>query len=161
MLSAIVAMDSNNLIGNNYTLPWNLKKDLAYFKEKTSNHTVIVGRKTIESIGRLLPNRKHIILTRNKDYVCPYGEASIVHSVEDLLPYLNFDEEIFVIGGADIYSSLLPFFETLYITKINGEFEGNIYFPKVDFSLYSKISSEENEENGISFSFDVYKLNSK
>ena len=156
MLSIIVAKAKNNVIGKDNKLLWNLPEDLKRFKKLTTGHTIIMGRKTFESIGRVLPNRKHVILSNNPDFKVDNENVEIVHSVEDLQKYIDDKEENFVIGGAMIYSLLLPQTTKLYITEVNKEFEGDTVFPKIDLDKWEEISCEFKEENGLKYSFVDY-----
>ncbi|MCX7922505.1 MAG: dihydrofolate reductase [Clostridia bacterium] len=156
MISLIVAMDKNRAIGKDNKLPWNLPADLAYFKKVTMGHTVIMGRKTFESIGKPLPGRQNVVVTRNKNYVAE--GCSTIHSIEEALKYRE-NEEAFVIGGADIFKEFLPCTDRLFITLIDDEFEGDTYFPQIEYSkwlLISKTTGEKNEKNPYTYHFLVY-----
>lgn len=162
MISLLVAMDRNQVIGLNNSMPWHLPKDLHYFKEKTSGHTIIMGRKTFESIGRLLPNRKHIVVTRNKEIAFP-KEVEVIHDVQQIneLNRRNPSEELFVIGGGKIFEQVLPFAERMYITFIDETFEGDVYFPefsKKKWGLTSKVKGEKDDKNPYDYSFLQYDL---
>ena len=140
-LSLIVAMDKNGLIGNKNTLPWHFKEDLRYFKETTSGHTVVMGRKTFESIRRSLggplPNRRNIVFSRTIDRM---EDAEVLRDPTAYFSEVrDTDEEIFVIGGATIYALALPYAKRLYITHVDGEYEGDTHFPDIDFSLFKKV----------------------
>jgi len=124
MISIIAAMDRNNLIGNNGQLPWNIPEDMEHFKNITMNKTIVMGRKTFDSIGKSLKGRKNIVLTRNKDFK---ADCIILHSIEDVLKYKDF----IIIGGEEIYHQFLPLASKLYITLINDEFKGDKHFPKI------------------------------
>src|SRR5699024_12852626 len=115
MISFIFAMDKNNGIGFNNGMPWYLPNDFKFFKETTTGHTIIMGRKTFESIGRVLPNRKHIVLSRHEgDYP---EEVELVHDVDVLMDrYENDEEEVFIIGGGRIFEKCLPYADRLYVT---------------------------------------------
>lgn len=151
MISLIVAMDKNNLIGGENKLLWNIPGELKRFREITSGHPIIMGRKTHESIGRVLPDRANIIITRDQDY--QVDGAIVVHSLEEALEKAKSEtgsDEIFVIGGGQIYSQALPLTNRLYLTIVEGEYEGDTYFP--DYSQFSKIVQEEQfEENGLKY----------
>lgn len=128
-ISMIVALSQNNQIGINNKMPWHIPEDLEYFKRITMGHTIIMGRKTYESIGRALPNRKNIILTHNHSLVFP--GISTLHSVEDVLNLATQEQdEIFIIGGGEIYNLFLPYADRLYITQINAFIEGDTTFPE-------------------------------
>ena len=157
MISLILAMDRNRVIGKNNRMPWRLPADLAYFKNITLGSTVVMGRKTFESIGKPLKGRKNIILTRDKEYI--QEGCQIVNSIEEALEEIKKKEETFIIGGAEIYSMFLPFAKKLYITYIDHEFQGDTYFPEIDdeeWKVISRTPGEKNEENPYSYYFEVY-----
>ena len=143
MISLIWAMDKNNLIGKDNDLPWYYSDDLKYFKEKTAGKTVIMGEKTFYSIfdrlGKPLPNRKNVVATLDTSF-----KRDDVEITYDLFKFLkdnqDTEEEIFVIGGKQIYVLSLPYAKRLYITHINKTHEGNVYFPEIDYSQYNVIA---------------------
>lgn len=156
-LSIIVAMDNSQLIGQNNALPWHLPADLAYFKKTTRGKAVLMGRKTYDSIGRPLPKRTNIILTRKKHAKIP--GCKIAKSIEDALYKYNGEDEIFIIGGMSVYEqfmsptitdkndlfaseAIIPIIDRLYITQIEGEFKGDAYFPEFDRSKFIETSRE-------------------
>ncbi|WP_108671208.1 dihydrofolate reductase [Peribacillus acanthi] len=160
MISFILAMDENRVIGKDNQLPWHLPADLKYFKTVTMGHPVVMGRKTYESIGRLLPGRENIILTRDTEYSVEGG--TVFHSVEELLDYTNqnHEEEYFVIGGAEIFTLLMNKVDILYITEIHAEFEGDTFFPEINEDIWTLVSSEKgmmDEKNLYPHTFLVYK----
>ena len=159
MLSIIVAKAKNNVIGKDNALIWHLPEDLKRFKKLTTGHNIIMGRKTFESLGRVLPNRKHIVLTKNKDFKIDNENVEIVHDLSEIKPYIESSEENFVIGGAAIYSLLLPYVNKMYITQINENFEGDAFFPIFDEELW-KVSYQEkgirDEKNNYDYEFLVY-----
>jgi dihydrofolate reductase len=161
MISIILAMDKNKLIGSKNGLPWRLPADLAYFKKITIGHTIIMGRKTYESIGRPLPGRRNVILTRDYSFV---AEGCIIcNTLDDALKF-GHNEEVFVIGGAEIYSQFLPYARKLYITKIDEAFEGDTYFDEIDFRkwrLVSKQAGTKDEKNPYTYYFLVYERDIK
>lgn len=160
MLSIIVATAKNNVIGKDNQLIWHLPEDLKRFKRLTTGKTIIMGRKTFESLGRVLPNRKHVILTKSPDYKVEHEEVEVVNEVSDLAPYINSEEENFVIGGGTIYQLLMSHASRLYITKIEKEFEGDTYFPIIDEKEWEIIEVEEgiqNEQNPYQYSYITYK----
>lgn len=159
MISYFVAMDQNRVIGKDNDLPWKLPADLAYFKKKTTGHTIIMGRKTYESIGRPLPNRKNVILTRDKQFSAK--GCMIIHSIDDALSLMNEneEEEYFIIGGSDLFQAFLPYVERMYITFIHEQFEGDTFFPEVDLSHWKLLSREKgkkDEKNRYDYEFLVY-----
>lgn len=160
MISLLVAMDRNRVIGLDGDMPWNLPNDLKYFKEKTMNHTIIMGRKTFTSLGRVLPKRKHVVLTRNMNLGLP-EEVVLIHDIEEIknINHQNPDEEYFVIGGGKIFEQVLPFADRMYITLIDEEFEGDVYFPKFDekeWKLVSDKKGEKNERNPYNYTYLQY-----
>ncbi|MBN1066232.1 dihydrofolate reductase [Clostridium botulinum] len=134
MLSIIVAIAKNNVIGNDNKLIWHISEDLKRFKEITSGKTIVMGRKTFESLPGVLPNRKHIILTRDKNFKVSSECVEIIYDFDELLSkYKNSDTEVFIIGGGEIYKQLLPHTHKLYLTKINKDFDGDTYFPQINY----------------------------
>jgi dihydrofolate reductase len=155
-ISYIVAMDIQQAIGLGNGLPWRLPADLAYFKKKTMDHTILMGRKTYESIGKPLPNRTNVILTQSKDYQAE--GCLIVHSVEEAVEKFK-NEEIFVIGGAEVFQLFMPSVDRLYITLIEHEFKADTYFPEFDIEDWVLVSSEDgikDAKNPYDYSFLVY-----
>jgi dihydrofolate reductase len=142
-LSAIAAMDKNRLIGKDNQLPWHLPADLAHFKAITTGHPILMGRKTHESIGRPLPNRHNIVLTRDLSYEAE--GITIVHSLDEALAACPDDDEIFIIGGAEIYRLALPRLQRLYLTFIDHAFTGDVYFPAWAANEWQEISREAHE----------------
>lgn len=160
MLSIIVAIAENYAIGKDNKLLWHLPEDLKRFKELTTGHNIIMGRKTFESLGKVLPNRKHIVLTHNTDYRIADPNVEIVHSIDELKKYIDDDNENFVIGGALIYRMLLDYCSKMYITRVKKTFEGDAFFPKIDETKWKEIAKEEglkDEESGLEFEFVDYK----
>ncbi|MBY0122707.1 dihydrofolate reductase [Bacillus sp. S/N-304-OC-R1] len=159
MISLIWAMGENKVIGINNSLPWHLPEDLKFFKRTTLGHPVAMGRKTLDSLGRLLPGRENIVITRNHDF--SYEGCTVLHSVEELIMYAEQkNEEIFVIGGAEIYQAFLPFADRLYITRIHAAFTGDTFFPELNMEEWDLISREkgiQDEKNPYDYDFNIYK----
>jgi len=134
MLSYVVAVSQNHVIGYQGRLPWRLPADVKFFKQVTMSgtRTMIMGRKTFESLPRVLPGRKHIVFTRNKEYTVADENVHIVHDLQDLLAYADSDLEYFVIGGAQIFELLFPYTDRMYLTRIYAEFQGDTFFPQYD-----------------------------
>ncbi|MBE6072482.1 MAG: dihydrofolate reductase [Clostridium butyricum] len=157
MLSLIVAIANDNVIGKNNKLIWHISNDLKRFKEITSGKKMIMGRKTFESLPGILPNREHIILTRDKNYTVDSNQVTIEYNFDSLLEkYKNSEDEVFIIGGAEIYKQFLPHCKKLYLTKINNSFDGDTYFPKIDYdNLNIEYESEDfkDEKNGFTYKF--------
>lgn len=157
MSAIIVAMAENRTIGIENTLPWHLSADLKKFREVTTGHTIIMGRKTYDSIGRPLPKRRSIVITRQKGLEIEGCE--VVNSIEEALE-LSRNEKAFIIGGEQIYRQSLSLVDELYITKVQAEVQGDAFFPEFDESSWSLVEEEKftaDEKNDHNFSFQVYK----
>ena len=148
MLSIIVAKAKNNAIGKDNQLLWHLSDDLKRFKKLTTGHTIIMGRKTFDSLGRVLPNRKHIVFTQNPDFKVNDENVEVVHSMLQIQEYIENEEEAFVIGGAVIYNLLMPYTKKMYITEIDKEFDGDVFFPRIDEEKWKEVSREKGPEDG-------------
>ena len=142
-ISIIVAIDENGLIGKRNGLPWKLPADLKHFKTLTSGHTVIMGRKTYDSIGKPLPNRTNIVVSRSDDL--RIDGCIIVKSPEEALKASLENQEIFVIGGAEIYRQFLPLAQTIYMTEIHNKFDGDIFFPTIDYDEWKEKERQDFE----------------
>lgn len=157
-LTLIAAISNNNVIGNNDTLLWHLPVDMKHFRETTTGHTIIMGKKTFNSIGKVLPNRKNIVLTRDTAFTFPQIEVS--HSSESLFSYYkNLEEEAFVIGGGEIYSQAMPYANKLIITHVIVSLKGDTYFPFIDETIWEKLTEEKrnaDEENPFEVVFTIY-----
>lgn len=159
MLSIVVAKSKNNIIGKENKLVWNLPEDLKHFKELTTGHTIIMGRKTFDSIGRVLPNRKHIILSQNPNLIIKDKNVQVVHSLLEIQELIENKEEAFVIGGAAIYNFLMPYVKKMYVTEIDEEFEGDTFFPKINTDIWKETKREKgikNEQNNLDYDFVTY-----
>lgn len=157
ILSIITAMDKNRLIGKDNGLPWHLPEDLAFFKQHTLNKPIIMGRKTFESIGRPLPGRTNIIVSRSSDY--KVDGCVVLDSIEAVLEYCKNDAEIMLIGGASLYQQWLPYAHQMYITLIEGEFEGDAWFPEYAIDEWHNEWQEsfQSEKNpGLYYSFNKF-----
>ena len=142
MISFIVAMDKNRVIGKDNQLPWHLPEDLKFFKRVTMGHPIAMGRKTHESIGRVLPGRENIVITRQPDYRSE--DCTVFYSVEDFVKKSHEQsEEIFVIGGAEIFKETFPYADRLYITLIHDEFAGDTFFPEFNPSEWKLVTNEK------------------
>lgn len=158
MISIIVAVAKNKVIGKNNEIPWYLPEDLKNFAKITTGHTVVMGRKTYESIikriGKPLPNRNNIILTSQKDFQAP--DCVVKNSISEILEIIPKDEEVFIIGGAKVYKDFLPLADKLYITEVDFDSDGDIFFPQYNKEEWKIISSEyheHNEKNPYNFTF--------
>jgi dihydrofolate reductase len=157
-LSLIVATAKNRVIGLNNTLPWHLPEDLKRFRALTTGHHIIMGRKTYDSLGRLLPGRTTVIVTRNQSY--KVEGAIVVHSLEDAIAACSNDQEVFLIGGAELYKDGLKLADKLYVTEIDAEFEGDAFFPEFNLSEWSAGEMETHTStNGLGFRYLIYQRN--
>lgn len=158
MIRLIVAKSDNNVIGRNNQLIWRLSNDLKHFKEITTGHPIIMGRKTFESIGRILPNRTNIIITRNRNY--SIENAKVAHSLNEALELAKeIDENIFILGGGKIYEQAIDFADILEVTEVHENFEGDTYFPEIDLNVWkeiSRIKHHKDEKNEFDYSFVRY-----
>jgi dihydrofolate reductase len=139
-LSLIVACAHQRVIGINNTLPWHLPEDLKRFKAITTGHHIIMGRKTYESLGRLLPNRTTVIVTRNPNYAV--DGALVANSLQDAVALCKHDEEPFIIGGAELYQHALAIATKLYITQVALDVEGDAFFPEIDLSQWQLVENK-------------------
>lgn len=155
-VSIIVAMAKNRVIGANNALPWHLSSDLKRFKALTMGHHIIMGRKTFESIGRVLPGRTSIVVTRNESYR-PAG-LIVAHSVDDALALGAGDDEIFVIGGEQLYRGAIPFADRVYLTEIDRNFEGDSFFPEMEQEAWQSISREMFRDETTGFAYTLSTL---
>jgi len=160
----IVAMSRNRVIGRNNKLPWYLPGDLRYFKQATMGKPVIMGRKTWDSIGRPLPGRMNLVISRNSQWQAPAGVVA-AGSLQDALikaqaqAELEGGEEVMIIGGGQIYAEALPLVDRMYITQVHAEVEGDAYFPEVNWDEWEEIGREDfsaSDHNPYDYSFVVY-----
>ncbi|TAE31284.1 MAG: dihydrofolate reductase [Cytophagales bacterium] len=166
-ISLIAAVAQNGTIGRNDAtgkpdLPWHLPDDFKFFKETTSGHPIIMGRKSLDALGKPLPKRKNIVITRNRDFDVP--GVTIVHTLEDALTMARAVEEneIFVIGGAEIYALALPVATRLYLTEIQKEYDGDAHFPafnKNDWRETSRRHHPADDRHEAAFDFVIYERN--
>ncbi len=156
-ISIIVAFDERRLIGNNNQLPWHLPADLKHFKSITMGHTMIMGRKTFESIGKPLPGRVSIIISRQLHY--SIAGCQVYSSLDSAIEACSHLDEVFFIGGSQIFKAALPRASKLYITKIHHTFEGDTFFPEIDYNEWTETSSERHpadEKNPWDYSYINY-----
>ncbi len=158
LISLIAAVADNGVIGKDNKLPWHLPADLQFFKKTTLNHPIIMGRKNFESIGRVLPERTNIILTRNQNFKIPEGCIK-VHELKAAFEIAEKTDtdECFVIGGSEIYKEALPFCQKLYITRVHGIFEGDAFMPEFEngFRRVSCESHFKDDKNKWDYDFEV------
>ena len=153
-ISIVVAMAANRVIGRDNGLPWHLPADLKHFKETTMGKPILMGRRTWESIGRPLPGRTSIVITRDQDYAAP--GCVVVNSIEAALQAAGQQEEVMVIGGAEFYRQVLPRTGTIYLTQIHADIEGDTFFPELDEAEWretARVDCEADERNPYEYSF--------
>lgn len=157
MISIIVAIAENGVIGDRNALLWHISEDLRHFKTLTTGHPVIMGRKTYESLGRPLPGRTNVVVTRQR---LELPGCTVVHSLEDALALFPADEEVFVIGGAQIYAEALPLADRFYLTRVLHAYEGDTRFPAWDEAQWQLIDSESfpcGKNYPYPFAFETYR----
>ena len=157
MIILIAAIAENNALGKNNDLLWHLPKDFKRFKEITSGHHIIMGRKTFESFPKPLPNRTHVIITRQKDYVCE--GCIVVQDLEKAIAVCPKNEDIFVIGGGEIYSQSIHLADQLDITRVHHSFEADVFFPEIDPEIWELISEQvhlKDEKHPYDYSFQTF-----
>ena len=163
MVTIIAAIAKNNALGKDNALIWHLPADLKRFKKVTSGHHILMGRNTFESIGKPLPNRTTIIITRNKNY---FKEGCLIaNSIEEAIDLVENDDDIFIIGGAQIYKETIEknLVDRLDITQVHHEFEADVFFPKIDLNIWEETNREDleaDEKNKYNYSFITYKKKS-
>jgi dihydrofolate reductase len=157
VVSLIVAMGKNRVIGVNGAIPWRLPNELQLFKRVTMGHHIVMGRKTWESIGRLLPGRTTVVVTRQAGYAVP--GAIVVHSLKDALAACGNDGEVFVIGGGELYKLALPLAQRIYLTTVNTSPAGDTHMPEFDMREWKLASSQRfgaDEKHVFDYEFAVY-----
>ena len=156
-ISLIVAMASNRVIGLNGQMPWHLSADLQRFKQVTMGKPIMMGRKTFAAIGRPLPGRENLVISRSPDYQA--AGCRVFTSIESGLTYAEDCDELFVIGGATLYEALLPAADYLYLTLIDRDFDGDTYFPEIDYAGWREISREDVENDPrVDYAYSFVKL---
>ena len=159
MLSIIVSKAKNNIIGKDNRIIWDLPEDTKHFKELTTGHTIIMGRKTFESLEEVLPDRKHIIFSQNPDFKVNNEHVQVVHSLLEIQELIEKQEEAFIIGGSMIYNLLMPYVKKMYVTEIDQEFEGDTFFPKINTDIWKETERTKgikNEDNNLDYDFVIY-----
>lgn len=155
-LSLIVAMDTKGLIGNKNNLPWRLSADLQHFKKITMGKPIIMGRKTHESIGRVLPGRENVVISRDKEYMA--NDCTVLHSLGCAYARFHDTEEVMIMGGADVYAQTLDKANRIYLTEVHAECEGDTFFPLFDRSEFKEIERQDfkaDEKNEYDYSFVI------
>lgn len=156
-LSCIAAIADNGVIGRDNSLPWRLSADLQRFKKLTTGHWILMGRKTFESMGRPLPNRTSVVLTRDRGYQRP--GAIVVHSLDEALERCEGQDEVFVLGGEAVFREALPHAQKLYLTRVHAQVEGDVRFPALDLSGWNRVEQvavPADEKNDYPTTYEVY-----
>ena len=157
-VTIIAAVSINNVIGNKNKLIWNLPNDLKRFKKLTTGHSVIMGRKTFDSLPNPLPNRDNIVITRNTDY--SNSDVTVCSSIEDAINLTKTDTQPFIIGGGEIYSQTINLADKIELTRVYKKFDGDAYFPEIPLDIFELINEERynsNAQNEFDYSFLTYK----
>lgn len=156
IVSIIVAIAENNAIGKGNQLLWRMPADLKHFKNATTGHTVIMGRKTFDSVGKPLPNRRNIVITRNSDL--KIDGVEVVNTLEKAIALCDQDEEVFIVGGAEIYKMAMSLTDKIYLTVIHGVFDADTFFPVIDPELWQETEVVDNtadEKNPFDYTFST------
>lgn len=158
LISLIVAASENNVIGKDNDLPWRLPDDMKFFVRTTKGHHILMGRKNLESFGKLLPNRTNILLTRDRSY--QFEGAEIFYDLHEAIAFAKGrgEEELMVIGGGEIYKQCLPFTDRIYLTRVHDKIEGDTLFPELDgqWDLIHEEFHPEDEKHNYSFTFQTF-----
>lgn len=156
-ITLIVAASDNNAIGINNQMPWHLPNDFKYFKRNTMEHSVLMGRKTFDAIGKPLPDRRNIIITRNADF---QGEdIDVANSIHEALLYCRDEREVFIIGGANIYQQALPLANKVLLTRVHTTIQGDAFFPELaseEWQLISADPHQADDKHAFDYTFEVY-----
>lgn len=156
-ITLIVAAAENNTIGKDNKMLWHLPNDFRYFKQNTIGHSIVMGRKTFESIGRPLPERRNIVLTRDLNYRNP--DVDVANSLQEVITYCRDEREIFIIGGADIYKQALPLANRILLTRVHTVLDGDAYFPELSESEWNLIQQDphqKDEKHVFDYTFEVW-----
>jgi len=159
MISLIVAHDLNRVIGMDNKMPWHIPSELAYFKEKTMGKAIVMGRNTFESIGRPLPGRLNVVITRNTSY--ERDGVTVVHTIDEAIQIAGkYHEDVMIIGGEQIFKEVLPYADLLYVTLIKNQFEGDTFFPPYE-NEWEVVSTSETitTKDGLHYIYLIYKRN--
>lgn len=157
MISIIVAVANNNVIGGDNKLLWHISDDLKRFKKITSGNTIAMGRNTFESLPGVLPNRKHIVITRDENYSVDNSSVEVIHNTQDIInSFKNSPVDLFIIGGGEIYNQFIDSVDKIYLTKVLKDFEGDTTFPEIDYSMWKSTFESEvftDEKSNIQYQF--------
>lgn len=160
ILSHIVAVSENDVIGVNNTLPWDIPEDMKFFRDKTRGKALIMGRKTFESVGHPLPQRLNVVITRQPDYKPPAENVVIQSDLESAIAYCRtqvskYGDEVFIIGGGEIFKQSMPLVDVIYLTRIHKDFAGDVLYPKVESRDFDLVERRDRDEP-VPFSFLTY-----
>lgn len=156
-ITLIVAASTNNVIGKDNQMVWHLPDDFKYFKKNTLDHSIVMGRKTYDSIGKALPDRRNIVVTRNQDWLA--DEVDVANSLDEVLSYCRDEREIFIIGGANLYKQTLPMAQKVLLTRVHAEIDGDALFPELfpeEWKLISQEQHAKDEKHAYDFTFEVW-----
>lgn len=156
-VTLIVAASNNNVIGVNNQMPWHLPNDFKYFKANTMDHSIIMGRKTYDSIGKPLPGRRNIILTRDQNY--QNSEVDIANSISEVFNYCRDEREIFILGGADIFKQALALANRVLLTRVHADIQGDTFFPELNPAEWQLVSQDmhfKDEKHAFDYTFEVW-----
>ena len=156
-ITIIAAIGENNELGLDNKLIWNIKEDLRRFKKLTTGHSIIMGRKTFESISKALPGRLNIVLTKNKNF--KFKNVSIASNIHEAIELTKDDEQPFIIGGSEIYSLFINMAQTIELTRVHDSFKADTFFPDINFGKWNKIYEEKFNFDNLPYSFITYKKN--
>ena len=159
IISQIVAVSLNNVIGKDDGLPWHMPTDMAYFKNTTWGHHIVTGRRNYEAEGKALPDRVNIVLTRNPDY--QVSDGIVVNELEDAIEIARKagENELFIVGGAEIYNLAMPVTQRIYLTRIHAQIEGDTFYPKLDMNIWKEVSIDRrraDKKNPYDYDFIIY-----
>ena len=154
-ITIIAAIGENNELGLDNKLIWNIKEDLKRFKKLTTGHSIIMGRKTFESISKALPGRLNIVLTKNKNF--KFKDVSIASNIHEAIELTKDDEQPFIIGGSEIYSLFINMAQTIELTRVHNSFKADTFFPDINFGKWNKIYEEKFNFDNLPYSFITYK----
>lgn len=156
-ITIIAAIGENNELGLDNKLIWHIKEDLKRFKKLTTGHSIIMGRKTFESISKALPGRLNIVLTKNKNF--KFKDVSIASNIHEAIELTKDDEQPFIIGGSEIYSLFINMAQTIELTRVHNSFKADTFFPDINFGKWNKIYEEKFNFDNLPYSFITYKKN--
>jgi dihydrofolate reductase len=156
-ITIIAAIGENNELGLDNKLIWNIKEDLKRFKKLTTGHSIIMGRKTFESISKALPGRLNIVLTKNKNF--KFKNVSTASNINEAIELTKDDEQPFIIGGSEIYSLFINMAQTIELTRVHNNFKADTFFPDINFGKWNKIYEEKFNLDNLPYSFITYKKN--